>query len=150
MSTPNLSGHGAEIKLVTGIAPAANAAGTVTGANGTTGVDRLGANFAVVEVQTGAVTGAPTTQTLDVKIQHSDAIGSGFVDYVPGAVGSGAVAQLTAVQTRKRKTIDLRGAKRYVRLSSTTAFTGGTSPTLFSVSTLILGGFDVLPAQLDD
>lgn len=150
MSTPNLRGHGAEIKIVQGVLPSAAAAGTVTGANNTTGVDRKGFNFAVIDVEAGAVTGAPTSQTLDVKIQHSSAVGGTYTDFVPGASGSGAVAQLTAANTRKRKTIDLRGALPFVRLSATTAFVGGTSPTWFQAATLILGGADSLPAQVDD
>lgn len=141
MSILNVSGPGPEIKNQLGTVPAASAAGTVNG----TGVDRLGFNYAVLEAQTGAATGTPTTQTLDCKLQHSDVIGSGYVD-----VTGGAVAQITAVNSRKRKTIDLRGLKRYVRVVTVTAFTGGTSPTLANVCTLQLSGADSLPAQNDD
>ena len=148
MSVIALSGLGPEIKNAIGLSPQSPAAGTVNG----TGVDRLGFNACVLEVDTGAVTGAPSTQTLDVKLQHSDVIGSGYADFVPvsGVAASGAVAQLTAVNTRKRKSIDLRGAKRYVRCVAVTAFTGGSSPTLYQCAKLILAGADTLPAQADD
>jgi hypothetical protein len=147
MSILNQSGPGPEVKNQLGTVPAASAAGTVNG----TGVDRRGFNFAILEAQTGAATGAPTTQTLDCKLQHSDVVGSGYVDYQPGGVAAaGAVAQITAVNTRKRKTIDLRGAKAFVRVVTVTAFTGGSSPTLANVCTLQLSGADVLPAQADD
>lgn len=146
-----ISGIGPSLKFAGGalggsIPPTAPAAGTVNG----TGIDRLGLSSAVIEVETGAVTGGPTTQTLDVKIQHSDTLGSGYVDFVPGATGSGAVAQLTAINTRKKKSIDLRAAKRYVRLVAVTAFTGGAAPTWFQSAKLVFGGAESLPAQADD
>lgn len=151
MSNLNVSGPGAEIKIVNGTPPAASAAGAVVGANYTTGVDRLGANFVVLDAATGALTGGPATQTLDVKLQHSDLIGSAYVDYAPGGVAAaGAVAQITAANARKRKQIDIRGAKRFVRVSTTTGFTGGASPTMANSVEMIFGGFDVLPAQVDD
>jgi hypothetical protein len=146
MSVISLSGLGPEIKNQIGISPAAPVAGTVNG----TGVDRMGFNACVLEVDTGASTGTPGSLTLDVKLQHSDVIGSGYADYVPGVAGSGAVAQITAINSRKRKSIDLRGAKRYVRAVAVTAFVGGTAPTLFQCTKLILAGADTLPAQADD
>jgi hypothetical protein len=147
MSILNSSGQGPELKFQIGTPPVAAAAGVVNG----TGIDRLGANFCVLESVTGAVTGAPTTQTQDVKLQHSDALGSGYVDFLPGGVAAaGAVAQITAANSRKRKQIDLRGAKRYIRAVTTTAFTGGTTPTLASYVAVVLGGYDVLPPQVDD
>lgn len=141
MSSINVSSHGAEIKCATGTVPAASAAGTVNGS----AIDRQGFDWAVVEVATGAVTGSPTTQTLDVKLQHSDSDSSGFAD-LTGA----AVTQLTAASSRKRKTISLKGAKRYIRAVAVTAFSGGSTPTLASSSAVILGGAAMLPAQSDD
>lgn len=146
MSTINQSGPGPEVKNQIGTVPAASAAGTVNG----TGVDRRGFNFAILEAQTGAVTGAPAAQTLDAKLQHADTLGGSYTDFVPGAAGSGAVAQITAVNSRKRKQIDLRGAKPFVRAVATVGFTGGTAPTLANVVTLQLSGADALPAQADD
>ena len=77
-------------------------------------------------------------------------MGGSYTDWVPGAAGSGAVAQITAVSTRKRKEVDLRGAKQFIRLSATTVFTGGTSPTLFQSASICLSGADTQPAQADD
>lgn len=147
MSVLNQSGHGPEVKNQIGTVPSAPVAGTVNG----TGIDRRGFNWCMLEAQTGAETGAPSTRTLDAKLQHSDVIGSGYVDYTPGGVAAnGAVAQLTAVNTRKRKTIDIRGAKAFIRVVSTVAFTAGTAPTLANVVTMQLSGADLLPAQADD
>lgn len=152
MSLDTIHGIGALKKNVVGIPPTAPAAGTVTGANFTTGVDRTGFTSVEVEVVVGAVTGAPSTQTLDVKIQHSDTVGGAYTDWVPvtGVAASGAVAQITTVSTRKKKTIDLKGAKACIRVSALTAFTGGSSPTLFQAVNLSLAGADTLPAQADD
>lgn len=146
MSVLNQSGPGPEVKNQIGTVPAASAAGAING----TGVDRRGFNFAILEAQTGAVTGAPTAQTLDAKIQHSDTVGGTYADFVPGAAGSGAVAQITAINSRKRKQIDLRGAKAFVRVVTTVGLTAGTAPTLAHCVTLQLAGADVLPAQSDD
>lgn len=147
MAHPVSSKAGYDQKFQIGAPPAASAAGTVNG----TGVDRYGFHSVVVEVQTGATTGTPTTQTLDVKLQHSDSSGSGYADFQPdGTAASGAVAQLTAANTRKRKTISLDGAKRYIRAVAVTAFTGGASPTLASAVVLCLKGAVEQPAQADD
>ncbi|GMV19018.1 MAG: hypothetical protein AMXMBFR56_72420 [Polyangiaceae bacterium] len=141
MSKLNVSGIGPELKIQTGTVPSASAAGTING----TGVDRLGFSSCVLDAGSGASTGTPTSFTLDVKLQHSDASGSGYTD-LTGA----AVAQITAINTRKRKTIDLKGAKRYIRAVAVTAFVGGTTPTLAQKSDIVLGGADSVPAQADD
>jgi hypothetical protein len=141
MSILNVSGPGPEIKNQIGTVPAAQAAGAVNG----TGVSRVGFNYAVLEVQTGVTTGTPGSFTLDAKLQHSDVIGSGYVD-VTGA----AVSTVTAASSRKRKTVDLRTLKPFVRVVTTAAFVGGTSPTICNVVTLQLAGADILPAQSDD
>lgn len=140
-----LHGIGSHIKLAVGTPPA-SAAGTVNGAY----IDRLGFDSCVLEAVAGAATGGPSGQTLDARLQHSDATGSGFVDFVPGAAGSGAVAQIAADSTRKRKSIDLRGAKRYIRVVNVVALTGGTTPTWPNYVGVILGGADSLAAQADD
>ena len=143
-----LQGLGANLKLATGIAPQAIAAGTTNG----TGVDRRGQNAVVIDVEVGATAGVPTSFTKDVKIQHSDTVGSGYVDFVPvsGSAASGAVAQITAASSRKKKSIDLRGAKQYVRVVDVTAFVGGTSPTILTAAVMVFGAADTLPAQADD
>jgi hypothetical protein len=147
MSILNQSGSGPEVKNQLGTVPAASSAGTVNG----TGIDRRGFNFLILEAQTGVTTGTPTSFTMDVRLQHSDVVGSGYTDYQPGGVATaGAVAQITAASSRRRKQIDLRGAKAFVRVVNVIAFVGGTTPTLANVATMQLAGADVLPAQLDD
>lgn len=137
-----LSQIGARIKVRSGgLEPAARAAGTAN----STGVDRLAPSFGacVLLVQAGAASGTPTTLTLDAKVQHSDD-NSTFTDYTPSS-GTASVGQITAASTNARKAVDLSGAKRYVRVAVTTAFTGGTSPTLLSSAALILGDAQATP-----
>lgn len=146
MSAQTISGVGLEVATRIGVDPAERSAGAANG----TGIDRQGFNSCVLVAQSGAVTGAPSAQTLDVKLQHSDAQGSGFVDYQPdGTAASGAVAQVTAASSAKKRSINLRGAKRYIRAVATVGFTGGSSPTLHSSALIVLGGADVVPVADD-
>lgn len=146
MSMTQMTGIGPEVKMAIGLVPAARSAGTANG----TGVDRTGFHSMVLEAVTGAATGSPSAQTLDVKLQHS-ADNSSWSDFQPeGTAASGAVAQIAADSTRKRKSINLTGAKQYVRAVGVTAFTGGTSPTLPSAVVMVLGGAVEQPAQSDD
>jgi len=148
MSILNQSGSGPEVRNQIGTVPANSAAGTVNG----TGIDRRGFNFVVLESQTGVTTGTPTSFTQDAKLQHSDTVGGTYTDYIPpgGVAADGRVLQITTASTRRRKQIDVRGARAFVRVQTVTAFVGGTSPTLANVVTMQLAGADVLPAQLDD
>lgn len=148
MSAQTITGVGAEVASRIGLDPAARSAGAVNG----TGIDRTGFNSCVLIGQAGAVTGAPSAQTVDYKLQHSDLIGSGYVDYtpsIPNPGGTGAVAQLTAVSTVKKRSIDLKTAKQFIRVVGTVGFTGGTTPTLNTSAIIVLGGADVLPIADD-
>ncbi len=148
MSAQTITGVGPEIATRIGLEPAARAAGTVTG----TGVDRRGFNSVALVAQTGAETGAPSARTADFKLQHSDTLGGTYVDFtpsIPQPAPSGAVAQITAASVVKKRSIDLKTAKAFVRVSSTNAFTGGTAPTLLTSALLVLGGADTLPIADD-
>jgi hypothetical protein len=146
MSNLNVSGIGPEIKVLTGTPPVAQSGGAVNG----TGVDRLGLDSMVLDVECGAVTGTPTSFSLDCKVQHSDD-NSTFADWQPaGTAISGAIAQITTASSRKRKTVNLQGAKRYVRSVTTVAFVGGTTPTCPNAAVMVFGSPMSLPAQLDD
>lgn len=133
---------GAYVKNAKGINPANQAAGTINGP----AIDRTGYNSCVLHHACGAATGAPSARTVDAKLQHSDASGSGFTDFVPGAAGSGAAAQLVADNTEAEKDIDLTTAKQYIRVVEVVAFTAGTSPAIPVAATVTLGGKDTLPA----
>lgn len=85
---------------------------------------------AAVELSLGAVTG--TTPTNDVKLQHSDASGSGFVDVPGGAFTQLATADAGSV---KKKVVDARALKKFLRIHQTV---GGTTPS-FLIGCNIIG-----------
>lgn len=89
-------------------------------------IDTLGFNSVAFAVNTGAIAGAGD---FGVKIQESDASGSGFEDATD--VTSNAPATLAASSAYK---VGYHGTKRYVRLQLTTA--GGTSIALGAVAVL--------------
>ncbi|MGO6684163.1 hypothetical protein [Rhizobium leguminosarum] len=98
------------IKLVSTVVPAVNAAATVTG----TTVDTAGFESATLLVNVGAVAGAGN---VTLKLQHSDTTTDGdFVD-VPAAQLLGVIpAVLVAATVYKQGYI---GAKRYLRAKGT-------------------------------
>lgn len=140
MSSTIHTNIGAHVKTVTGTVPAAVGAGTRNG----TGIDRTGYNSLKLHVQTGAVSGGPSDQTVSFKIQDS-ADNSSFADYTPPN-GSAATAQITAANSSASVSVDLTSARKYVRVQEVTAFTGGTTPTIGASSTVVLGGARTLPA----
>jgi hypothetical protein len=148
MTAQTITGVGPEVSTKIGLDAAARSAGAVNG----TGIDRRGFNSCVLVAQTGAVSGAPSAQTFDVKLQHSDTLGGTYTDFtpsVPNPGASGAVAQITAASAVKKRSIDLKTAKPFIRAVGTTGFTGGTAPTLLSSALIVLGGADVLPIADD-
>jgi len=127
---------GKYIKPVAGFSPQASDG---TAAIEGPAIDRTGFLSAVLHGRTGAVTGAPTAQTYDLKLQES-ADGSTWTD-IPGA----AITQITAADTEADVNVNLAGAEKYIRAVGTVTFTGGTTPTLQVAATVILGGADVKP-----
>jgi len=127
---------GSYIKALAGFSPQAAAAGTINGA----AIDRAGFQSAVLHGRTGAVTGTPTAQTYDLKLQESADGSTGWTD-----IAGAAIAQIAAANTEAEVNVNLAGAKRYIRVVGTVTFTGGTTPTLQVASTLVLGGASKLP-----
>jgi len=127
---------GALIKAFLGVAPGARSAGAVNGP----AIDRMGYGSATITVVTGAETGTPSARSSTCKLQDSADGSTGWADIAGASVAVAAVDSVGEVD------VNLAGAKRYVRVVNTTAFTGGTSPTLLSSATLVLGGADKLPA----
>lgn len=126
---------GAGLKVVTGLVPLDNAAGTRNG----TGIDRATpggaiAHSCVVFGHNGAASGTPDSWTSIYKLQHSSD-NSSFSDY--GDAGTTITADNGSVQID----IDLRAAKRYIRVVETIAFVGGTTPKVEGAAVVVLGGF---------
>jgi len=92
----------------------------------------------VLYLQCGAATGAPSAQTVDLKVQDSPDGSTGWADYTDPD-GNGAVTQLTADDTQSSESVNLEGAKRYVRLVRVVGFTGGTSPTIPVGAAVVFG-----------
>lgn len=126
-----------QAKLIPGLNPAAQPAGTVTGPV----IDRQGFLSAIVNLTVGAAAGAPTAQGVSLKLQHGDAAnGTDMVD-VTGA----ATPSLTADNTNASFNVDMTGLKRYIRVVATVTFTDGTTPTIPVAATLALGDADKHP-----
>jgi len=111
--------------------------------NGATGIDRTGFHSAKLVLFVGAVTGTPTSFTVDCNLQESSDDGS--ADAYADIANSG-VTQVTAASTIVEQDIDLADVEKWIRPSIDVAFTGGTSPTVDVTAMIILGGADELPA----
>lgn len=129
---------GAVIKSVAGLRPqAAIAASTVTGV----AIDRTGFQSAEILAFTGAETGAPTARTLACSLEDSADGSTGWA-----AITGATVPSVTVINGESRLAVDLTvTTKAFVRVVHVVSFTGGTSPTLFCGSTVVLGGHRSLP-----
>jgi hypothetical protein len=118
-----------------GIPPADYTAGATNG----TGIDRTGYLSCTIFAQTGVASGSPSAQTVNVKLQDS-ADNSTFAD-----VTGQALTEISADSTTGQLDVDLGTLKQYIRLVSTVAFTGGSTPAWDVAASVILGGSDTLP-----
>jgi hypothetical protein len=106
-------------------------------------VDRLGYNAAVVAVNRAAATGSPSAAVATYIVQHGAAANlSDAATFATLATGKDVSA--AGAETYP---IDLRGAKRYIRVVRTPTFTDGTSPGYIEGCSVILGGKNVEPAD---
>jgi hypothetical protein len=137
---PTSNNIGAYVAPVLAVAPASSVAATVNGV----AIDRINFESLVLHLTCGVATGSPTGQSVIVKLQHSDASGSGYEDFTDRN-GNGASVALTANGSYTSVDIDLAGAKRYVRAVVTVAFTGGSGPAIPIAVSVILGGPQKLP-----
>jgi hypothetical protein len=137
MSIAQFRNVGGFIKALAAFKAAASAAATITGP----AIDRTGYGSCVLHHQCGDATGGPTTQTVSCKLQDSADGSTGWAD-----VAGAAPAALTANNAAAEVDVDLSGARRYVRVVETVAFTGGTSPAIPVAGTIVLGGASALPA----
>lgn len=105
------------------------AARTSTG--NATGVDLQQYDGDVVLLLDSAAAGAGTNPTLDVTVEHSDALGSGY-----SAVTGAAFSQVTSTASQQKLVISKDDAKRYVRVVYTI---GGTNSPSFTFSVTGVG-----------
>lgn len=120
-----------------GINPQDSAAGTVNGG----AIDLLSfeqSDKAVALCQCGAASGTPTTQSVTFKLQHCDTSGGTYVDVTDGGADA-----MTADNSVDKIPFQPSALKRYVRLVSVVAFTGGTTPAIEVAGTFLFDGLKV-------
>src|SRR5690348_6905088 len=125
MNTASQHNIGAFVAVATSVEPQSSTGSTING----TGIDRFAHNnplSCVLHQAVGAVTGAPTTASVQTTLQDS-ADNSTFANYEPDGATVQQTAALTAQNTENSVAIDLSTARRYVRAVTVVAFTGGTS-----------------------
>lgn len=125
---------GHQIGTAIGILPSPQVAGTVNGP----AVAR--SRSLTVIALTGAVTGAPSSFTVSMKLQDSDDGTSGWADLT-----GGALPVLSAINTLAELNLGLT-AKAFVRVVSVVAFVAGTVPTVQVAAIVVTGGHTSLPA----
>ena len=116
-------------------------------------VDREGYLSAVFAASVGTITGSPTEAKLKLVVEHSDTA-DGTFEVVPdtklepestsadGVVKNIVVADNDVLQVN----LDLLGCKRYIKVTPTITFTGGTSPAAADASyALVLGDPVIAP-----
>lgn len=111
---------------------AQSVSGTVNG----TAVDCSGYDEAIIICDVGTIA---ATGTLDVKVQESDASGSGFADIASAAFTQFTPSNDDAIYVGRVKMV---GRKRYLRIVAVQA----TAAALASVS-IVLGQAKTMPAQ---
>ncbi|MFA5080297.1 MAG: DUF1521 domain-containing protein [Candidatus Paceibacterota bacterium] len=99
-------------------------------------IDTIGFNSAMVTIENGAVTGSPSSYTVDGKVQESDNGSTGWVD-VTGAT----ITQIVADNKSAQIPIEGLGLnrKRFLRAVVTPAITGGSTPKALVSATILLG-----------
>ena len=119
------------IKVVKGIAPIAQTNSEVLSA----AIDTSGYNSALVEVETGAATGTPDSYSVACKVTECDTSGGDYADV------AGATAALAADGKHAQIRVEGLGTsrKRYLKISLTPAFVGGTTPKALIGATALLG-----------
>jgi len=101
------------VKAVVGIVADAHGIGTVNG----TGIDTLGFNEALIIVNSG-ING--TSGTVDVKVQESDALASGYADISGAAFTQITESNDNTIYVGRVKLADA-GRKRYIRIVAVVA-----------------------------
>lgn len=110
-----------------------------------TAVDLQNYESFVWEVTTGALTGSPSAQTVDAKLQHSED-NSTWADVAAGPSNPAvAITQITAANSDRRVEIDRRPLRRYVRALFTVAFTDGSTPKIGLASHITAGDATIKP-----
>ena len=111
----------------------------IQGAN-ETAVDRDGCLSAVFVAAVGEISGSPTASTMPLGVAHCDTQDGTFETVADDFLFVGCEAQ-QAIEANGQAVwqIDLIGCKRYIKITATPAFTGGSSPAATAAYALVLG-----------
>lgn len=103
-------------------------------------IPRSNQRSAIMMLAIGSVTGAPTSFSVNAKMQTSDD-NINWVDFIPGAAYQSAVATpaLSAAATNSFVVVDLDGAGPYIRAVIQPTFVGGTTPSVNAFVAIALG-----------
>lgn len=135
---------GAIVAEVTSVFPQSSTGATIDGAS----IDRFahqGALSCLLHQSVGAVSGSPSTVSVQSTLQHSPD-NSTWTNYEPDGVTVQQTAALTAATDENSVAIDLSSAYRYIRSVTVVAFTGGSSPAAVVQADIVLGGQQLAPA----
>lgn len=113
--------------------------GVATSKTGTV-IDRGGYRDGILHVVLGDVTGTPTATDVTVKLQHSDN-GTDFVDVDVQHVVA-VTESLKAAGEQTELHLNLEGFKQFVRVVATAKLTGGTTPKVDVIGTLVIGNIE--------
>lgn len=110
-------------------------------------IDRKGFLSAVFAASIGKVTGSPTNAKLTVKVEHSDTSDGAFTTVEDTMINpehmsrEGILAEKNVEsEDTLQLNLDLLGCKRYIKITPTITFTGGTSPSAAAAAyVLVLG-----------
>lgn len=112
-------------------------------------IDRMGFASANLILMAGAVGGEPTGAKVAVIIQHGDA--ANLSDAATFAtVGTFGADDDPLTNAEISRHVKLDGAKRYIKVVGTPAFTGGTTPSIPFAAAVALGDGDAAPVDSND
>jgi hypothetical protein len=124
-----------KVTAVSAILPVITAGdGTVT----SVAIDRAGYLSGAVVYHAGICPSVPTGFTVALAVTHCDTSGGTYTNFATIAT-FGAADDLSAASTIKYFDVNLRGAKRYIKITETFDFTGGSSPSQLGSVSVVLG-----------
>lgn len=115
-------------------------------------IDRDGFLSAILAAKLTSISGSPTGAKLTVAITECDTENGTFTscaDSLALVGGSEFEVDMTASTPSLEVNIpvDLIGCKRYIKLTGTITYTGGTTPSCTAAYAVALGDKDVVPAK---
>lgn len=141
-------GHvGEQLKVVAGILPKEISAQELG-----TGFSRVGFNAALVTIQTGVVSGSPTSSSVEVEVQESLDDGATYGSIATANLGKGKAVESIATPAGSKTAklfVDLRLVGTKVRVIATPTFVGGSTPKVPISAAVALVPENETPAETD-